>query len=54
MSGGDYAGEAIEALQRVRDNMDKVYGACADGRYQLDVLKGEGSLAALLDFVAAE
>lgn len=54
VSGGDYAGEAVEVLQRLRDNMDKVYGACADSRYQFDVLKGEGSLAQLLDFVAAE
>lgn len=54
VSGGDYAGESVEVLQRLRDNMDKVYGACADSRYQFDVLKGEGSLAQLLDFVAAE
>lgn len=54
VAGGDYVGEATEALQRVRDNMDKVYGACADARYELDVLKGEGSLDAMLDFVASE
>jgi len=54
VSGGDYAGEAVEVLQRLRDNMDTVYGACADSRCQFDVLKGEGSLAQLLDFVAAE
>ncbi|MBE7376858.1 type I-E CRISPR-associated protein Cas7/Cse4/CasC [Pseudomonas lopnurensis] len=54
VSGGDYAGEAVEALERVRDNMDKVYGACADSRKQFNVLTGEGSLAELLDFVAAE
>lgn len=54
VAGGDYATEAVEALQRVRDNMDKVYGSCADARYELDVLKGEGSLDELLDFVAAD
>lgn len=54
VSGGDYAGEAVEALERVRDNMDKVYGVCADSRNQFDVLAGEGSLAELLDFVAQE
>lgn len=54
VSGSDYAGEAVEVLQRLRDNMDKVYGACADSRCQLDVLRGEGSLAELLDFVAME
>lgn len=54
VGGGDYASEAVQALKRVRDNMDKVYGACADARKQLDVLAGEGSLAELLDFVAQE
>lgn len=54
VSGGDYAGEAVEVLQRLCGNMDKVYGACADSRCQLDVLRGEGSLAELLDFVAME
>jgi len=54
VSGDDYAGEAVQALEYVRDNMDKVYGACADSRCQLNVLTGEGSLAELLDFVAQE
>ncbi|MCY1291693.1 CRISPR system Cascade subunit CasC [compost metagenome] len=54
VSGDDYASDAVVALKRVRDNMDKVYGACADSRYQIDVLQGEGSAAELLDFVAAE
>jgi CRISPR system Cascade subunit CasC len=54
VSGDDYAGEAVDALERVRDNMDKVYGTCADNRKQFNVLTGEGSLAELLDFVAAE
>lgn len=54
MSGDDYASEAIAALQRVRNNMDKVYGDCADSRYQIDVLQGEGSVAELLDFAATE
>lgn len=54
VAGGDYAADAIGVLQRLRDNMDKVYGDCADARRELDVLKGEGSLAELLDFVAAE
>lgn len=50
----DYAGAAIEVLERVRDNMDKVYGACADARNQFNALAGEGSLKDMLDFVAAE
>ncbi len=48
----DYAGEATAALRRLRDNMDRVYGACADEALHLDALEGEGSLAELLDFAA--
>lgn len=54
VTGSDYAGEAVTALERVRDNMDQVYGACADARYQLNVLRGEGSLQELLDIAVAE
>ncbi|SFM87450.1 type I-E CRISPR-associated protein Cas7/Cse4/CasC [Halopseudomonas yangmingensis] len=54
VAGTDYAGDAVAALQQVRDNMDKVYGACAESRCQFNVLTGEGSVADLLDFVAAE
>lgn len=54
VTGDDYAAGAIEALERVRDNMDKVYGSCADSRSQFDVLKGEGSLDSLLTFAESE
>ncbi len=54
VSGGDYASEAVTVLERVRANMDKVYGACADSHNQFNVLAGEGSVADFLDFVAAE
>lgn len=54
VAGSDQLGEATAAIRRVRDNMDKVYGACADARYEIDVLGGEGHLDELLDFFAAE
>jgi CRISPR system Cascade subunit CasC len=54
VSGGDYASEAVTVLERVRANMDKVYGVCADSHNQFNVLAGEGSVADFLDFVAAE
>lgn len=54
VTGDDYAAQAVQQLERVRDNMDKVYGACADSREQFNVLTGEGSLAELLDFIAQE
>lgn len=52
VSGADYVGEATSALKTVRDNMDKVYGACADARYELDVLEGQGSVSELLNFLS--
>lgn len=54
VQGADYAQDAIGALQRVRDNMDKVYGPCADSRSEIDVLQGQGRVAELIDFVTAE
>lgn len=54
VTGSDYARDAVEGLLLVRDNMDKVYGTCADSRCQFNVLSGEGSLVELLDLVAAE
>ena len=49
----DYASEAIEALDRQRENFDKVYGSCCDERYSIDVVKGVGTLDALLNFAAS-
>jgi len=54
IAGDDYATGAVEALERVRDNMDKVYGACADDRRQFNVLNGSGTLAELLEFAARD
>lgn len=49
--GEDQVQTAIESLQKQRDNFDRVYGQCADRRYELNVAAGEGSLADLLNFV---
>lgn len=48
----DQADEAVKALVQQIENFDKVYGDCADSRYQVNALTGEGSFAELLDFVA--
>jgi len=47
----DMLAMAVEALSKRCDNFDKVYGACADGRYTFNVESGEGSLAAAVAFV---
>lgn len=48
----DQAGAAIQALTRQVENFDKVYGDCADTRYSMNAIIGEGSLSELLEFVA--
>lgn len=47
----DMLDKAVKAIAKRRDNFDKVYGACADARYQFNVETGEGSLAELVTFV---
>jgi CRISPR system Cascade subunit CasC len=42
---------AVNALDKRCTNFDKVYGACADARYRINVEQGEGSLAELVTFV---
>lgn len=43
--------DAIQALTSTRENMDKVYGPCADACSIMDATKPEGNLQAILDFV---
>jgi CRISPR system Cascade subunit CasC len=52
VNGSDQALEAITALEKQKDNFDKVYGACADSRYSINVVAGEGSFAELSKFVS--
>ncbi len=47
----DFVPDSIKALIKQKDSFDKVYGACADDRYTLNVPEEEGTLDKLLDFV---
>jgi CRISPR system Cascade subunit CasC len=47
----DFATDAIAALSRQQQNFDQVYGECADARYTLNAVTGDGKLSELLDFV---
>ncbi|CAM3346622.1 conserved hypothetical protein (Similar to unknown protein YgcJ of Escherichia coli) [Xenorhabdus nematophila ATCC 19061] len=49
--GEDQATSAISALENQVENFDKVYGACADTRYSISAVTGEGSFAELVQFV---
>lgn len=48
----DQATAAVQALEEQVKNMDKVYGACAESRYQINTFTGEGTLRELLEFIA--
>lgn len=54
VNDADQAGAAIAALQAQAANFDKVYGACADARYCINAVTGEGSFAELAEFVASD
>lgn len=47
----DFALDSIAALKQQVLNFDRVYGACADSRYEINVVEGEGSFEQLLAFV---
>jgi CRISPR system Cascade subunit CasC len=48
----DFIEDSITALVTQKDNFDKVYGDCADSRYEMNVSQGQGSLVELLNFVS--
>ena len=50
--GADQIATAVTRLQQQRDRFDAVYGNCTDDHRELNVQKGEGSLAELLAFVS--
>lgn len=47
----DMLEKSVHELKRRCDNFDKVYGACADTRLELNAETGQGSLAELVAFV---
>lgn len=52
IDGVDFGTAAVEALTSQRNNMDAVYGPCADASCEINVFEGKGTLAELLKFVA--
>jgi CRISPR system Cascade subunit CasC len=49
--GHDVLTDAIRTLTSKRENMDKVYGACADAVKTMNAETGEGSIAELVAFI---
>lgn len=54
IGGGNYPEDATQALVKLRANMDKVYGACADNHKDMNAYTGEGGVAELIKFAAEE
>lgn len=52
IDGTDFGTAAVNALTVQRQNMDAVYGPCADASCEINVFEGKGTLAELLEFVA--
>lgn len=52
VDGEDYGRESIVRLRKLRDNMEKVYGPCAEQRNEFDVLEGSGNKAELIAFAS--
>ncbi|MBP2146368.1 CRISPR system Cascade subunit CasC [Methanofollis sp. W23] len=54
VEGDDYLTAAVDELRTTRQNMEKVYGACADGCVEMNAATGEGSLDEVLAFVTGD
>ncbi|MCS6944994.1 MAG: type I-E CRISPR-associated protein Cas7/Cse4/CasC [Sutterellaceae bacterium] len=54
IAGDDVIGQSIRVLNEKLENMDKVYGACADERKFFNAETGEGTLAELIAFAQAD
>jgi CRISPR system Cascade subunit CasC len=52
ITGSNYGVDSVKALKEQQENMDKVYDKCADFRYSLNAITGEGTMKELLEFVA--
>lgn len=52
VKGDDPMSAAIGALEMQRERFDAVYGSCADAHHSMNAQKGEGSLNAILQFIA--
>jgi len=48
VNDSDMLNTAIDQLNKTMENMDKVYGDCADKRKTMNALNGEGSLAEII------
>ncbi|MGB6065518.1 MAG: type I-E CRISPR-associated protein Cas7/Cse4/CasC [Desulfomonilaceae bacterium] len=50
ITGNDMLTDAISRLEETRNNMNKVYGDCADGHKTMNAVTAEGSLKEIIQF----
>ena len=50
---GDQAAESVKKIEEFRDRLDHAYGPCADSRYCMNALTGEGTLSGLIEFAVS-
>ena len=50
VAGEDHGKRSVEALESFRDRLDTAYGSCADDRYTMNCVTGDGTLAELIEF----
>ena len=53
IAGEDHGKRSVEALESFRDRLDTAYGSCADDRYTMNCVTGDGTLAGLIEFAVS-
>ena len=53
VTGQNQGGQSIDSLEDFRDRLDAAYGSCSDGRYTMNVEKGEGTMQDLIAFAVS-
>ena len=53
VSGNDQGSRSVEEIERFRNQLDSVYGLCAEDRYTMDVSRAEGTLSELISFAVS-
>ena len=51
--GEDHGKHSAEALESFRDRLDTAYGSCAEDRYTMNCMTGDGTLAGLIEFAVS-
>ena len=53
VAGDDQGTRSVEAVEDFRGRLDTAYGKCADDRYVMNCLSGDGTLSGLMEFAVS-